>query len=288
MTTHLTSLQNARIKNILKLQNRRQRDAQQKTVVEGIREVRCALRSGIIPHEAYICPDLITDADGTVVCQQLQALAETTKMELFTVTQELFAKAAYRGESGGFLLVIPYFNQTLSNLLLPPDPLLLIIDGGEKPGNLGAILRTADAAGVNAVLITSEPETSGTDMHNPNVVRASLGALFTLPVIAIARQELLPWLRQNQIQIAVLTPEGERPYSQSNLQGRIALVMGSEAFGIHPQWLLEADARLKIPMFGTVDSLNLSVATAVVVFEAVRQRREVVQPDVQNARGIIE
>ena len=275
MTTLLTSLQNTRIKNILKLQNRRHRDAQQKTVVEGIREIRCVLRSGIIPCEAYVCPELVTDAAETAVYQQLQSLAQTTAMPLFTVTPELFAKAAYRGQSGGILLLIPYLTHTLSTLQLTPTPLLLIIDGGEKPGNLGAILRTADAAGIEAVILSNAPESSGTDMHNPNVIRASLGALFTVPVVEASAAELLPWLRQKQIDIAVLTPEGERPYTQTNLQGRVALVMGSEAHGVQPHWLAMADRQLKIPMFGTVDSLNLSVATAVVVFEAIRQRQAV-------------
>ncbi|MBK7894461.1 MAG: RNA methyltransferase [Candidatus Promineifilaceae bacterium] len=273
MATLLTSLQNPRIKNLLKLQNRRYRDAQQKTVVEGIREIGCVLHSGLLPQEAYVCPELLTDAAGTAVYQQLQALAKTAELALFTVTPELFAKAAYRGQSGGILLVIPYLSHSLASLTLPHAPLLLIIDGSEKPGNLGAILRTADAAGIDAVIVTSQPG-SGTDIHNPNVVRASLGALFTLPVVEATPAELFAWLRHQQIQIAVLTPEGERPYAQTNLQGRLALVMGSEAHGVQPQWLAEADLRLKIPMFGTVDSLNLSVATAVVVFEAIRQRQK--------------
>ncbi|MEZ4591345.1 MAG: RNA methyltransferase [Chloroflexota bacterium] len=283
MATLLTSLHNVRIKNILKLQNRRHRDAQQKTVVEGIREIRCVLQSGLLPHEAYVCPELLDEGEGTAVYQQLQTLAQTTGMPLFTVTPELFAKAAYRGQSGGILLIIPYLSHTLASLALPNTPLLLIIDGGEKPGNLGGILRTADAAGIDAVIVTNQPG-SGTDIHNPNVVRASLGALFTLPVIEAAPADLIAWLQSEQIQIAVLTPEGERPYSQTNLQGRIALVMGSEAYGVHPQWLAEADLRLKIPMFGTVDSLNLSVATAVVVFEAIRQRQKGDSAVWQNAR----
>ncbi len=244
------------------------------TVVEGIREINSALQSGIVPHEAYVCPELITDAAEKAVYSQLQSLAQTTNMALFTVTPELFAKAAYRGQSGGILLTIPYLHQTLKTLSLPEAPLLLVIDGGEKPGNLGAILRTADAAGVDAVIVTSQPDNRGTDIHNPNVVRASLGALFTRPVVEVPADELLPWLHQHEIAVAVLTPEGERPYTQTNLRGKIALVMGSEAYGVHPFWLSHADIRLKIPMFGTIDSLNLSVATAVVVFEAVRQRQE--------------
>lgn len=273
MATLLTSLQNARIKNILKLNNRRYRDAQQKTVVEGVREAERALHCGIIPHEAFVCLEFITTPEATAVWQQLQLLEQQGQLTLFTVTPELFAKAAYRGQSGGILLVIPFLQHTLASLSLDSTPLLLIIDGGEKPGNLGAILRTADAAGVDAVIVTGQPN-SGTDIHNPNVVRASLGALFSLPVVAAEPAALLGWLRQQQVQIAVLTPVGERPYTETNLQGALALVMGSEAFGVDPLWLAEADIRLQIPMAGIVDSLNLSVATAVVTFEAVRQRQK--------------
>lgn len=272
MATLLTSLQNARIKNILKLNNRRQRDVQQKTVVEGVREAARALQCGIVPEEAYICPELIQTAEATAVWQQLQSLERQGNVTLFTVTPELFAKAAYRGESGGILMVVPYLRQTLADLSPHDAPLLLIIDGGEKPGNLGAILRTADAAGVDAVIVTRQAN-GGTDIHNPNVVRASLGAIFSRPVVEAEPAELLAWLRRWQIQIAVLTPEGERSYTEANLQGPLALVMGSEAFGVDQTWLEEADIRLRIPMVGIVDSLNLSVATAVVVFEAVRQRQ---------------
>lgn len=272
MATLLTSLHNARIKNILKLNNRRQRDTQKKTIVEGIREIERALQCGIVPQEAYVCPELITTNEATAVWQQLQTLSEKGQLALFTITTELFAKAAYRGQSGGILLVVPYLDHSLSSLSLSETPLLLVIDGGEKPGNLGAILRTADAAGVDAVIVTSRAN-GGTDIHNPNVVRASLGALFTLPVVEVTQETLLLWLRDKQIQIAALTPAGERPYTEANLRGPLALVMGSEAFGVDPKWLAVANIRLKIPMFGMVDSLNLSVATAVVVFEAIRQRK---------------
>lgn len=274
MTFLLTSPQNQRIKNIVKLNSRRQRDKQQKTIVEGMREAKLALQSGIVPDEAYICPELVTTPEATAVCQQLQQLAQQKQLSLFTVTPELFAKAAYRSQSGGILLLIPYLSTNLSSLSFKSSPLLLIIDGGEKPGNLGAILRTADAAGVDAVIVTAQSNGSGTDIHNPNVIRASLGALFTLPVVVAETTQLLRWLRQNHIQIAALTPDGERPYTEENLQKPTAFVMGSEASGINQQWLTEADIRLKIPMHGQVDSLNLSVATAVIVFEAVRQREQ--------------
>ncbi len=275
MATLLTSLHNARIKNILKLHNRRQRDAQQKTVVEGVREAGRALQCGIIPQEAYICPELISTEEATAVWQKLQSLEKNSQLMLFIITPELFAKVAYRGQSGGILLIIPYLTNALEALSLKSSPLLLIIDGGEKPGNLGAILRTADAAGVDAVIVTMQPNGGGTDIHNPNVVRASLGALFSLPVVMVEQELLVQWLHQQKIQIAVLTPDAKRPYSEVNLQGALALVLGSEAFGVDPQWFTQADFQLQIPMQGIVDSLNLSVATAVVVFEAVRQRRQV-------------
>jgi TrmH family RNA methyltransferase len=255
MATLLTSLHNARIKNILKLNNRRQRDAQKRTIVEGVREIERALKCGVVPQEAYICPELITTDEATAVWQQLQSLAEERQIALFTITTELFAKVAYRGQSGGILIIIPYLDHSLTSLPLSETPLLLIVDGGEKPGNVGAILRTADAAGIDAVIVTKQVN-GGTDIHNPNVVRASLGALFSLPVVEVDQAILQRWLQQKQIQIAVLTPDGERPYTAANLQGPLALVMGSEAFGVGPEWLTISDMRLKIPMFGLVDSLN--------------------------------
>ena len=148
MRTSITSLQNARVKNIVKLNNRRYRDSARLTVVEGVREVERALQNDIVPPEAYVCPPLLGDAAGLL--ETLQNLAETGATRLFEVTPPVFAKIAYRQDSGGVLLLIPYFQRALDDLPLSANPFLAVIEGGEKPGNLGAILRTADAAGVVA------------------------------------------------------------------------------------------------------------------------------------------
>ena len=266
----ITSLQNDRIKQVVKLNNRRQRDAARQTIVEGIREVGRALQQGIIPHEAYLCPELITNEVSEAVTQLTQ-LAQSGATQLFEVTPEIFAKIAYRGDSGGLLLVIPYQQHSLNDL--PPGvlPFLAVVENVEKPGNLGAILRTADAAGVDGVIVCSDG-TASTDLHNPNVVRASLGTLFTVPVAAATTSETITWLQERHIQIVVATLEAEKVYTAVNLQAPIALVTGSEAYGLSRAWLSAADEKIKIPMYGTADSLNLATATALLLYEVVRQK----------------
>lgn len=273
MRTPITSLQNARVKNIVKLNNRRHRDAAGLTVVEGVREVEHALQNGIVPLEVYICPPLLDDAAAAGVLVTLQNLAETGTTQLFEVTPPVFAKMAYREDSGGVLLVIPYFQRALEDLPLPAHPFLVVIEGGEKPGNLGAILRTADAAGVDGVILSPNEDLGGTDIHNPNVIRASLGAVFTVPTAVAPTAQVIEWLRQHGIRALATTPVATTPYTAVDMNGPVALIMGSEAHGLSPAWLAAADEHLVIPMFGRVDSLNLSVATALLLYEAVRQRR---------------
>lgn len=266
--TRITSLNNSRIKSVVRLNNRRQRDARRLTVVEGQREVLRALEAGIVPLEAYVCPDLIAGSD---VYDVLRRLAETGATQLFEVTPAIFEKMAYRGGSGGLLLVIPYLNYTFDDLRGAKIPFLVVIDGAEKPGNLGAILRTADAAGVDGLIFTGDEATS-TDIHNPNVIRASLGAVFTVPVIPAPASEAITWLRGQGIRIVATTPEADEAYTAVPLTGPIAIVLGSEAFGLGNNWLRSADLKVRIPMQGVVDSLNLSVSTALLLYEVVRQR----------------
>jgi TrmH family RNA methyltransferase len=278
MPTHIASLQNGRIKNIVKLHNRRHRDAQQVMVVEGAREIGRALANGFVPQEAYICPELVVGEEATANLKLLRAVSQhlhTLKTAIFTVTPEVFAKMAYREESGGLLVLLAYWQRPLPSLHLSPIPFLVVIEGGEKPGNLGAILRTADAAGVDAVIISETEAGEGTDIFNPNVIRASLGALFTVPITTVPTPAVIAWLREQGIQIAAATPEGEVVYTAANLRRPVALVMGSEAHGLSEEWLTAADLRLTIPMHGQVDSLNLSVSTALMLYEVVRQRGEV-------------
>lgn len=272
MPAQISSLQNQRIKEVVKLNNRRQRDKRQHTLVEGVREVARALDSGLVPAEAYICPALISSDEAEQLLARLAALAAQGKTELFTVTTAVFQKIAYRGESGGMLVVLPYLRHTLDTLPLSQPPFLLILEEVEKPGNLGAILRTADAAGVDGLIVCGETGATGTDIHNPNVIRASLGALFTVPVLEVENGRLRSWLQHHHIQIIAATPQATLPYPAANMTGPTAIVMGSEAKGLSPTWLEAADQQVVIPMRGQVDSLNLSVATALFLYEVVRQR----------------
>ncbi len=266
----ITSLQNGRIKQLVKLNQRRQREAAQKTVVEGVREVSLALQHGLIPDEAYLCPELLADrADAAI--NQLQQLAASNHTQLFEVTPDVFAKLAYRSHSGGLLMVIPYLQQSLNNLRLGTPPFLAIVENVEKPGNLGAILRSADAAGVDGVIVCHDG-TASTDLHNPNVIRASLGTLFTVPVAAATTSEAITWLQAQGIPIVVATPEAEQVYTAVNLQTAVALVTGSEAYGLSQPWLSAASEQVHIPMRGTANSLNLATATALLLYEVVRQK----------------
>lgn len=267
----ISSLQNSRVKHVVRLNDRHYRDAQRLTIVEGVREASRALRSGIIPQEAYYCPDLIAGDEAGEVVAMLQQLNNEGLTTTFEVTPAVYAKIAYRGKSGGIVLVIPYQERSADALLETEHPFLVVVDGAEKPGNIGAILRTADAAGVNGLII-SESRSGGTDIHNPNVIRASLGALFSVPVISMPAGEAMNWLKGSGLKIVAATPQGNDLYTAVSLQGPLAVVMGSEAYGLSREWLETADLRVRIPMFGVVDSLNLSVSTALILYEVVRQR----------------
>lgn len=275
----LTSLQNARVKNVVKLRSRRQRDEQQQTAVEGIREVKQALAAGLVPTEIFVCPEIVAaESDGGWLLDRCAHLVERGNTAVFTVTRDIFAKIAVRGSSGGILAVVPYFAKTLANLVLRRQPFIVIIVGGEKPGNIGAILRTADGAGVDALILCPEPNQPGTDIHNPNVVRASLGAVFTIPVVMAEAGELRAWLRQHQIQMAAATPAANQTHTAVDLRGPIALVLGSEAQGLSSSWLAAANTHVAIPMYGRIDSLNLSVSAALLMYEVVRQRQPQSEP----------
>jgi TrmH family RNA methyltransferase len=225
------------------------------------------LAAGLTPQEAYLCPALLT-AEGRPVADQLRRLDAARRTLLAEVTPEVFAKLAYRDDSGGLLLVLPYLARTLAGLALPDPLFVAVIEGVEKPGNLGAILRTADAAGVQAVIVTA----GATDIHNPNAIRASLGAIFTLPVVEAATEATIAWLRSRQARIIATRPDASRRYTDEDYTFPVAVVMGAEATGLSPVWSAAADALVTIPMFGQVDSLNLSTATALLLYEVVRQR----------------
>ncbi len=269
MPTRITSRQNGRIKAIIRLNERRYRDEQQLTLVEGIREVTRAIQQGIVPQEVYLCPELLPETALPIVAH-LRALADNGRTQLFEVTPAVYEKMAYRGDSGGVIIVIPYLSLSLGQLTTSALSLFAIIEGAEKPGNLGAILRTADAAGVDAVLLSSNG--SGTDIHNPNVIRASLGTLFAVPVAVADNTQLISWLHAHNICMVATTPTATKLYTAVDMTQPIAIIAGSESDGLSREWLEHAGEKVRIPMNGIADSLNLSTSMAVMLYEAVRQR----------------
>lgn len=261
----LTSTANPRVKHLVRLRTRRHRDAAGVTLIEGHDELALALDAGVRPTEVYWAPDLVRDA---------ALLERTAGARTFSVSREVFARIAYRESPDGWLAVAPAPGRPLDELVLRPDALVLVAEGVEKPGNVGAMLRTAEACGVDAVVVASA-ERAGTDFANPNVVRASKGTVFAVPVASASTSQVLDWLRHNGIATFVTTPAGATELGRADLTGPSALIVGTEATGVTTAWLESADATVVIPMHGTVNSLNASIAAAVVLFEAVRQRTSV-------------
>lgn len=259
----ITSTQNPRIKQLLRLEKARERKEQNLFVIEGYKEINLALAHHFEFIALYHCPEISGDRAAHHL---LFSLPET--VEVIEVTKQVFARIAYRDNSDGMLAVARQRTYTLKNIQPSPCPLLIVLESVEKPGNLGAILRTADAASVDAVLVC-DPHT---DLYNPNVVRSSIGCLFTRPVVCCSSEEAYRWMQQQHIRTLAAELTAATWYHQTDMSGPTALVMGTEADGLTPYWLEHADARIKIPMCGAIDSLNVSVSTAILTFEAMRQR----------------
>lgn len=260
----ITSLQNPRVKNLVKLRDRGPRDELQVFLVEGFRAVTRALERGVHPRELYFCREWFLGENEDAVI----ASARAAGAEIVELGREAFAKVAYRDRPEGLLAVVPQWKRTPEELVLRDPPFLLVVEAIEKPGNLGTILRGADAAGVDAVIVCDPV----TDLFNPNVVRSSTGVLFSVPVAFATTGEVIAFVRRRGIRAVATTPAATRPYTDADLRGPLALVMGSEQFGLGREWLEACDERVRIPMAGQADSLNVAMATMVALFEAVRQR----------------
>lgn len=244
------------------------------TVVEGTREIHRALYSGVIPVEAFICGEYVETTDARECVNQLEKLESSHQCRLYAVPPELYRKIAYRGESEGLLMVIPYLTRQLDDIRLGAVPFLLAVENVEKPGNLGAILRTADAAGVDCVLVAYSDGHVSTDIHNPNLIRASLGTIFSVPVIQASSSHTIAWLREKGIHIITSSPRNDTVYFSADCTGPVAVALGSEAHGLTSSWFNAADEQVFIPMGGVADSLNLSASAAILLYEVVRQRTQ--------------
>ena len=263
---YLTSATNPRLKGLVALRRRRVREGEGVTVVEGFEELALAVDAGVRPRTVYHCPELMLDAlDRTRLLEDLRA----TGVETIRVSRSAFEKVAYREGPDGFLGVVPAAGTSLAGLDLCGDPLVLVCEGVEKPGNLGAMLRTADAAGVAAV-VAADPVT---DWGNPNVVRASKGTVFSVPVASASVEDVLAWLGERGIPVVATTPDADLAHTDVDYRGPVAVAVGTEKAGLTETVLASAQARVRIPMSGRANSLNVATSAAVVLYEAVRQRR---------------
>lgn len=266
MTDPINSVSNPRIKNILKLQaNSRERKLQNLFVIEGYREISRALQAGIEVKELYVCAELDQQGRG----EELKTLDR--KIQITEVGKNAFSRIAYREGSDGLIALAAIRTLSLTDLKHSDQPLILILESVEKPGNLGAIMRTADAAGIDAVVVCDPL----TDIFNPNAIRSGVGCIFTKQVVICTSSEAIDWLHKNKIKVfAAALVENALVYHQVDFTGPTAIVMGTESTGLSPEWLEKSDARIIIPMNGIADSLNVSTSAALLIFEAVRQREQ--------------
>lgn len=275
----ITSAANPRLKALISLRRRRVREETGTTLVEGHEELALALGSGVRAQTLFVCPELFSPAAhaGRQEMGRQEDLVEQARRlgaEVIRLSRSAFEKVAYREGPDGILAVVPAVGQALTTLDTSPDDLLLVSQSVEKPGNLGAMLRTADAAGVSAV-VAADPVT---DWGNPNVVRASKGTVFAVPVAAATTEEVLAWLTAADVRLVVTTPDTDLLYTQADLTGRVAVAVGAEKHGADDALLDAAAYRVRIPMRGKANSLNVAASAAVVLFEALRQRTALSTP----------
>ena len=258
----ITSAQNAKIKNLLALQEKsKERKKQNLFVVEGRRELLHCIEAGYEPFTVFFCPEIISEDD-------FNELTDKCDCQFIEIPQHLYDKVAYRGGTEGVIAELHCKDMSLEALKLKENPLVVVLESVEKPGNLGAVLRSADASGVDAVIVCDPL----TDMYNPNLIRSSIGAIFTVPVAAASSEDTISWLKNHGICIYTAQLQDSKWYYDTDMKGGTAIVMGTEATGLTDIWRKAADAHIKIPMLGRLDSLNVSVSAAILMYEAVRQR----------------
>lgn len=261
MFKHLTSAQNPKIKQLVRLKERRERDATGLFLIEGYREIERAVRGKVEFEALFVCPSLFLGSNEP----NLMASVQT---EIFELPTHLFEKISYRDRPDGLIGIAHQMQKKLIDLPSCAAPLYVVAEAIEKPGNLGTILRSADGVGADGVIVCDRC----TDIYNPNVVRASVGTLFTLPVVEAEGSQTLQWLKERKTQIVAATPSAEQEYTAVDLRGPLAIVVGTEQLGLSERWMKAADIRVKIPMCGVADSLNVATATTLLIYEALRQR----------------
>jgi RNA methyltransferase, TrmH family len=265
----ISSLQNPRIKQVVHLREKHARDKTGLFLIEGYREILRAADAGQPVETLFICPELFLGANEPFLIQRL----ESKKVKVLTCTAKVFEKMSYRDRPDGLLAVAPQKKLMLSDLekmfQREHPPLFVVAEAIEKPGNLGTILRSSDAVGVDAVIVCDRC----TDIYNPNVVRASVGTLFTVPTVEAGGAETLQWLKQKGVYILAATPSAEKEFTEVDLTRPLAIAVGTEQLGLSELWMKQADLQVRIPMKGVADSLNVAMATTLLLYEAHRQRK---------------
>lgn len=262
----ITSNQNARIKYLVKLRDRRARETDKKMIVEGYREVTRALEQGMKLEEFYFSEPFFLGQNEPGLIEKIAK----SGTQMYRVSENVFPKISYRDRPEGLLGVLPFFDTSLNHLKLSGRkyPLFLVVEAIEKPGNLGTMLRTADAVKANGLIICNRC----TDVFNPNVIRASTGTLFSVPIAETTTEEAIEWLQKNKIKTFAADPYAKSVYYQQNFLGPVAIVLGAEQFGLSQKWKDNCDVLVNIPMLGLADSLNVAQAGTILLFETLRQQ----------------
>jgi RNA methyltransferase, TrmH family len=263
-SSRITSRQNTQVKDAVRLRDSRERRRLQQFIIDGAREISRALASDICPLKAFVCEELCQSAD----CRKAKDAIETHAAEVFKVSPDVYAKLAFGDRNDGLLVIAESPRVTLADVQLPGIPLVAVLEGIEKPGNVGAILRSADAAGVDAVIIAD----GRTDLYNPNTIRASLGTVFRRNICEVSSADAIEWLRSKGLAIIAARPDATMLYTDANLRTGVAMVLGSESTGLTSAWSTAGITAVRLPMHGLADSLNVSTTAAVLFYEALRQR----------------
>lgn len=261
----ISSAQNPWVRKVLSLRVKsRERRKSGLFVLEGDREIRMAQMGGYAVQRLFLCPDILSPADREALREAVGGTAEVT-----LVSGSVYSKMAYRGNTQGVLAIARAKDHSLGHLELKSRyPLILVAEAPEKPGNIGALLRTADAAALDAVIIANPK----TDLYNPNTIRSSVGCLFTTPVGTGSTAEVISYLKARQCRMYCASLSASIPYTQADFTGNTAIIVGTEDQGLSEDWLRESDRNIIIPMSGHIDSMNVSVSAAILIFEARRQR----------------
>ncbi|MBS0615640.1 MAG: RNA methyltransferase [Verrucomicrobia bacterium] len=259
----ISSAQNPKIKQLLHLRDRKERDESGLFLIEGYREISRAVKGGVHFVSVFICPQLFLGENEKSLLAQIP-------LKPYELPPHLFEKISYRDRPDGLVAIAHQMKRTLKDIHFQNKiPFLVIAEAIEKPGNLGTILRSADAAGADGVIVCDRC----TDIYNPNVVRASVGTLFTLPVVEATSAETFTWLQKHSVQVVAATPAASLEFTDADLSGPLAIAVGTEQIGLSEIWMKAADIQIRIPMNGVADSLNVATATTLILYEALRQRK---------------